>query len=97
LVSEHYRLALQSLRSTAKDIWQCELDIARPQLAAAAGISSDDAAEVLWNASITILPVCVLKDARAGFKQKRYIERPLSMGKHAGAINFMNSINILST
>jgi hypothetical protein len=35
---EHYRLALQALRGTYKDIWQRELDLASPQLAVAAGI-----------------------------------------------------------
>jgi hypothetical protein len=39
----------------------------------------------------------VLKDPRAGFKQVRYIERYLCIGKHTGIWNVMDFLDILST
>jgi hypothetical protein len=38
-----------------------------------------------------------LKDPRAGFKQKRYMERYLQIGKQTGIHNFMDRLDILST
>jgi hypothetical protein len=43
------------------------------------------------------LTVHVLKDAHAGFEQKRYIEHNLCIEKKTGVRNFMDRINILST
>jgi hypothetical protein len=67
-VGEHYRLALQALRGTDNALWQRELNLASPKLAAAACISNDTA-EKLWYDSITKLTIRVLMDPRAGFKQ----------------------------
>jgi hypothetical protein len=69
-----------SLRGTDKALWQRELDPASPELAESAGLS-DDATEQLWYDSITRLTKHVLKDPEAGFKQVRYIERYLWIGK----------------
>jgi hypothetical protein len=67
-VSENLRLALQSLRGTDKALWQRELDLISPQIAAAAGMS-DEAAEKLWYDSVRKFTIHLLKDPRAGFKQ----------------------------
>jgi uncharacterized alpha/beta hydrolase family protein len=89
LVMEHYRLALQSLGGTGKASWQVEWDAAIPQLAAAAGISTE-ATMQLWSSSIMNLTVHVLKDASAGCNQKCYMERHLILAKQTGVRNFMD-------
>jgi hypothetical protein len=43
------------------------------------------------------LTIHVLKDPRGGFKQVRYIERYLWIGKNTGIRNFMDRLDILST
>jgi hypothetical protein len=95
-VGGHFRLALQALRGTDKALWHREVDLVNPKLAEAAGIS-DEAAEQLWYYSIMKLTIQLLKDPRAGFKQVRYIERFLWIGKNTGIRNFMDSLEILST
>jgi hypothetical protein len=67
-VSEHFRLALQSLRGTDKALWKRELDLFSPKFAAASG-TSNEAAEKLWYDFIRKLTIHLLKDPRAGFKQ----------------------------
>ena len=68
-ITEHFRLALQSLRGTDKALWQREWDAASPALADAAGISPD-AAMALLRKAIMSLTQHVLKDDHAGYKQK---------------------------
>jgi hypothetical protein len=44
------------------------------------------------------LPVHILKDTRAGFKQKRYMERNLFIGNHStggGVRDFLDRIDVL--
>jgi hypothetical protein len=43
------------------------------------------------------LTIHVLKDLRAGFKQVRYMERHLFIGKNTGVRVFMDRLDILST
>jgi hypothetical protein len=43
------------------------------------------------------LTIHVLKDPRTGFKQGRYMERHLFIGKNTGVRVFMDRIDILST
>jgi hypothetical protein len=82
-VGEHFRLALQALRGTDKALWQREMDLASPKLAESAGLSLI-ASEKPWYDSIMKLTIHVLKDPRAGFKQVRYMERFLWIGKNTG-------------
>jgi hypothetical protein len=72
------------------------MDLASPKLAEAAGISYE-AAEQLWYDSIMKLTIYVLKDPPAGFKQVRYIESFLWLGKNTGIRNFMDRLDIIST
>jgi hypothetical protein len=95
-IGECFRLALQALRGTDKALWQREMDLASPKLAESGGIS-DEAAEIIWYDSIMKLTIHVLKDPRSGFKQIRYIERFLWIGKNTGIWNFMDRFDILST
>jgi hypothetical protein len=88
-VGEHFRLALQALRGTAKAIWQREMDLASPKLAEVAGLS-DAASEKLFYDSIMKLTIHVLKDPQAGFKQVRYMKRHLFRGKNTGVRVFMD-------
>jgi hypothetical protein len=71
-LGEYYRLALQALRVTDAAIWQRELDLASPKLAATSGISNY-APEKLGYDSIMKLTIHALKDPRAGFKQVGYM------------------------
>jgi hypothetical protein len=89
-------LALQALRGTGKALWQMEMDLASQKLAEAAGISAE-ASEKLWYNSIMKFIIHVLKDPRAGFKQVRYMERYLFIGKNTGIRVFMDRLEILST
>jgi hypothetical protein len=82
-VGEYFRLALQALRGTDKALWQREIDLTIPKLAESAGLL-DKASEKLWYDSIVKLTIPVLKDPRAGFKQVRYMERFLWIGKNTG-------------
>jgi hypothetical protein len=72
------------------------MDLASPKLAEAAGLSLE-ASENLWYDSIMKLTIHVLKDTRAGFKQVRYMERFLFIGKNTGIRVFMDQLDILST
>jgi hypothetical protein len=89
-------LALQALRGTDKALLQREMDLASPKLAEYAEIS-DNAAEQQWCDIIMKLTIHVLKDPRAGFKQVRYIERFLWIGKNTSIWNFMDRLDTLST
>jgi hypothetical protein len=70
--------------------------LASPKLAEAAGLSLE-ASEKLWYDSIMKLTFHVLKDPQAGFKQVRYMERYLFIGKNTGIRVFMDRLDILST
>jgi hypothetical protein len=72
------------------------LDLARPKNLAGAGISNE-AAEILWYNSVMKLTIHVLKEPRTGFKQERYMERYLWIGKKTGVRNFTDRLEILST
>jgi hypothetical protein len=50
------------------------MDLESPKLAEFAGLLPE-ASEKIWYASIMKLPIHVLKDPQAGFKQVRYMER----------------------
>jgi hypothetical protein len=95
-VGEHFRLALQALRGTDKALWQRETDLTSPKLAETAGLSLE-ASEKLWYDSQMKLTIHVLKDQRAGFKQIRYMERFLWIGKNTGIRVCMDRLDILST
>jgi hypothetical protein len=75
-ITEKFRLALQALRGTDAALWQREWDVASPQISEAAGIDPE-LQELLLRNAIMALTVHVLKDPRAGFKQKCYMERNL--------------------
>jgi hypothetical protein len=79
-----------------KALWQQEIDLASPKLTETAG-SSEAASEKLLHDSIMKLTIHVLKDPRAGFKQTRYMERHLFIGKNTGVHVFMDRLDILST
>jgi hypothetical protein len=95
-VSEHYQLDLQSLRGTDKALWQRELGLTGPKIAAAAGISNE-AVENLWYDSIIKLTIHVLRDPTVVFKQKHYMERYLWIGKQTGITHFTDRLGIFST
>jgi hypothetical protein len=80
-------------------LWQREWDAASPQIAEAAGIDTE-LQELLLRNAIMALTVHVFKDPRAGFKQKRYMERNLFIGNHStggGVRAFLDQIDVLST
>jgi hypothetical protein len=95
-VGEHFRLALQALRGIDKALWQWEMDLASPKISEVTGLS-EAASEKLFYDSIMKLTIHVLKDPRAGFKQVRYIERHLFIGKNTGVRVFMDRLDILLT
>jgi hypothetical protein len=95
-VGGHFRLALHAQRGTDKALWQREMDLASTKLAEASGLSLE-ASEKLWYDSIMKLTIHVLKDPRAGFKQVRYIERYLFIGKNTGIRVFIDRLDILLT
>jgi hypothetical protein len=98
-ITEKFRLALQTLRGTDAALWQCEWDAASPQIAEAAGIDPE-LQEILLRNTIMALTVHVLKDPRAGFKQKRCMERNLFIGNHStggGVRAFLDRIDVSST
>jgi nitrous oxide reductase len=72
------------------------MDLASPRLAEAAGISAEASGKV-WYDSIMKLANHVLKDPRAGFKQVRYMERYLFVGKNSNIRVCMDRLDILST
>jgi hypothetical protein len=72
------------------------MDLASPKLAEAAGLSAE-ASEKLWYDRIMKLTISVLKVTQAGFKQVRYMERYLFIGKNSGIRVFMDRLDILST
>jgi hypothetical protein len=88
--------AFPYLRGTDKALWQREMDLASPKLAESAGISPE-ASEKIWYDSIMKLTIHVLKDPRAGFKQVRYVEHFLWIGKNTNIQVFMDRLDILST
>jgi hypothetical protein len=81
---------------TDKALWQREMDLASPKLAETAGLS-EAASEKLFYDSIMKLTIHVLKDPRAVFKQVRYMELHLFIGKNTGVRVFMDRLDILST
>jgi hypothetical protein len=98
-ITEKFRLALQTIRGTDAALWQREWDAASPQIVEAAGIDPELQDFLLRNA-IMALTVHVLRDPRAVFKQKRYMERNLFIGNHStgrGARAFLDRIDVLST
>jgi hypothetical protein len=95
-VVEHFHLAPQALLGTDKALWQREMDLASSKLVEPSGLSQE-ASEKLWYDSIMKLTIHVLKDPRAGFKQVRYMEHFLWIGKNTGFRIFMDRIDILST
>jgi hypothetical protein len=72
------------------------MDLASPKLAETAGLS-EEASEKLFYDSFMKLTIHVLKDPRAGFKQVRYMERHLFIGKNTGVRVFIDRLDILST
>jgi hypothetical protein len=72
------------------------MDLVSPKLAEAAGLSLE-ASEKLWYDNIMKLTIHILKDPRAGFKQIRYMERFLWIGKNTGIRVFMDRLDILLT
>jgi hypothetical protein len=98
-ITEKFRLALQTLIGTDAALWQSEWDATSHKIAEAAGIDPELQELLLWNA-IMALTAHVLKDPRAGFKQKRYMERNLCIWNHStggGVRAFLDRIDILST
>jgi hypothetical protein len=95
-VGGHFCVALQALRGMDKALKKREMDLASPKLAVSAGLS-EEASEKLWYDSIMKLTIHVLKDPRAGFKQVRYMEGFLWIGKHTSIRIFMDPLDILST
>jgi hypothetical protein len=89
-------LALQTLQETDKALWQREIDLASPKLEEFAELSNE-VIEQLWYDSFMKLTIHFFKDPRAGFKQVRYIERCLWIGKIISIHNFMDRLDILST
>jgi hypothetical protein len=92
-VGKYFRLALQALRGNDKALWQREMDLASPQLAETAGLS-EAASEKIFYDSIMKLTIHVLKDPRTGFKQTRYMECHLFIGKNTGVRVFMDRLDI---
>jgi hypothetical protein len=72
------------------------MDLVIPKLAESAGLSQE-ASEKLWYDVIMKITIHLLKDPRAGFKQVRYMERFLWIGKNTGIQIFMDRLDILST
>jgi hypothetical protein len=98
-ITEKLRLALQTTRGTDAALWQREWDAASLQIAEAAGIDLE-LQELLLRDAIMALIVHVLKDPRAGFKQKRYMERTPFIGNHStggGVRAYLDRIDVLST
>jgi hypothetical protein len=90
---------LKTLRGTDAALWQREWYAASHQTVEAAGIDPELQELILRNAIMT-LTVHVLKDCRAGFKQKRYMECNLFIGNHSiggGVRAFLDRIDVLST
>jgi hypothetical protein len=96
-ITENFRLALHTLRGTDAALWQREWDAASPQIAKAAGIDPE-LQELLLRNAIMALTVHVLKDPRAGFKQKRYMELNPFIRNHltgGGVRAFLDRIDVL--
>jgi hypothetical protein len=72
------------------------MDLASPKLAESAGLSLE-ASEKIWYDSIMKLTIHVLKDPRTGFKQVRYTERFIWIGKNTCIRVFMDRLDILLT
>jgi hypothetical protein len=70
------------LRGTDAALWQREWDAASPQIVEAAEIDPELQELLLRNAIMT-LTVHALKDPRAGFKQKGYMEHNLFIRNHS--------------
>jgi hypothetical protein len=98
-IMEKFRLALLTLGGMDAALWQREWDAASPQIAEAAGIDPE-LQELLLRNAIMALTVHVLKDPRAEFKQKRYMEHNLFIRNHStggGVRAFLDRIDVLST
>jgi hypothetical protein len=78
-ITKKFCLALQTIKGTDTILWQREWDAASPQIEEAAG-SDPELQELLLRNAIMALTVHVLKDPRAVFKQKCYMERNLFIG-----------------
>jgi hypothetical protein len=72
-MTEKFHLALKTLRGTDAALWQRKWDAASPQIVEAARIDPE-LQELLLQQTLMALTVHVLKDPRAGSKQKRYME-----------------------
>jgi hypothetical protein len=77
-------------------LWQREINLVSPKLAESAGLLQE-ASEKIWYDSIMKLTINVLKDQRSGFKQVRYMERFLWIGKNTGIRIFMDNLDIVLT
>jgi hypothetical protein len=80
-------------------LWKREWDAASPQIVEAAGIDPELQELLLQNAIIS-LTVHALKDPRAGFKQKHYMEQNIFIRNHStggGVRDFLDRIDVLST
>jgi hypothetical protein len=73
-IMEKFRLALQTLRGTDAALGQHKWDAAIPQIVEAARIDPE-LQELLLQNAIMALTVHILKHPRAGFKQKRYMDK----------------------
>jgi hypothetical protein len=90
---------LQTLRGTDAALWRRQWYPESPQIAEAAGIDPE-LQELLLQNTIMALTVHVLKDPRAAFKQKHYMERNPFIGNHStggGVRAFLDWIDVLST
>jgi hypothetical protein len=72
------------------------MDTASPKLAEVKGLSEAASEKLCYDSNIK-LTIHVLKDPRAGFKQVRYMERHLFIGKNTGVRVLMDRLDILST
>jgi hypothetical protein len=98
-ITEKFCLNLQTLRGTDAALWHRELDEASPQISKATGIDPELQYFLLRN-TIMALTMHVLKDPRAGFKHKCYMERNIFIGNHStggGVRAFLDRIDVLST
>jgi hypothetical protein len=93
---EHYRKPLQSLGGTNEALLQREWKAASTQLVDAAEISIEAVIQ-LCISSIMIIMEHFLKDTRAGYKQKYYIERHLFLRKQTGVRDCIDRLDIVST
>jgi hypothetical protein len=72
------------------------MDLASPKLEETSGLT-ETASEKLFYDIIMKLTIHFLMDPRAGFKQVRYMERHLFIGKNIGVCVFIDRLDIVST